>query len=163
MADHEITRETTWSMEGAEQGNGIDFEGRGWQKRTGSILESNELGNGTLTTDSMNGTEGLVLELNLNRIWMNETYDGVELLRQDFEMSGNGSLFINTTEEGEGGEGSGFSVDVQVNDVYVLRSWDEGKLTERFLIDGTGWLSFGGGDNNSSSGGFGQLLSLIHI
>jgi hypothetical protein len=110
----------------------------------------------------MNGTEGLVLELNLNRIWMNETYDGVELLRQDFEMSGNGSLFINNTEEGEGGEGSGFSVDVQVNDVYVLRSWDEGKLTERFLIDGTGWLSFGGGDNNSSSGGFGQLSSFYY-
>ena len=162
VADHEITRETTWSMEGAEQGNGIDFEGRGWQKRTGSILESNELGNGTLTLDSMNGTEGLELELNLDRIWMNETYDGVELLRQDFEMSGNGSLFINTTEEGEGGESSGFSVDVQVNDVYVLRSWDEGELTERFLIDGTGWLSFGGGDNNSSGGGFGQLSSFYY-
>lgn len=162
VANHEITRETTWSMEGAEQGNGIDFEGRGWQKRTGSILESNELGNGTLTVDSMNGTEGLVLELNLDRIWLNETYDGVELLRQDFEMSGNGSLFLNTTEEGEGGESNGFSVDVQVNDVYVLRSWDEGELTERFLIDGTGWLSFGGGDNNSSGGGFGQLSSFYY-
>ena len=162
VADHEITRETTWSMEGAEQGNGIDFEGRGWQKRTGSSLESNELGNGTLTLDSMNGTEGLELELNLDRIWMNETYDGVELLRQDFEMSGNGSLFLNTTEEGEDGESNGFSVDVQVNDVYVLRSWDEGQLTERFLIDGTGWLSFGGGDNNSSGGGFGQLSSFYY-
>ena len=162
VADHEITRETTWSMEGAEQGNGIDFEGRGWQKRTGSILESNELGNGTLTLDSMNGTEGLELELNLDRIWMNETYDGAELLRQDFEMSGNGSLFLNTTEDGEGGESNGFSVDVQVNDVYVLRSWDEGELTERFLIDGTGWLSFGGGDNNSSGGGFGQLSSFYY-
>ena len=162
VADHEITRETTWSMEGAEQGNGIDFEGRGWQKRTGSILESNELGNGTLTLDSMNGTEGLELELNLDRIWMNETYDGVELLRQDFEMSGNGALFLNTTEEGEDGESNGFSVDVQVNDVYVLRSWDEGQLTERFLIDGTGWLSFGGGDNNSSGGGFGQLSSFYY-
>ena len=162
VADHEITRETTWSMEGAEQGNGIDFEGRGWQKRTDSILESNELGNGTLTVDSMNGTEGLVLELNLDRIWLNETYDGVELLRQDFEMSGNGSLFLNTTEEGENGESNGFSADVQVNDVYVLRSWDEGELTERFLIDGTGWLSFGGGDNNSSGGGFGQLSSFYY-
>ena len=126
VADHEITRETTWSMEGAEQGYGFDFEGRGWQKRTDSILESNELGNGTLTVDSMNGTEGLVLELNLDRIWLNETYDGVELLRQDFEMSGNGSLFLNTTEEGENGESNGFSADVQVNDVYVLRSWDDG-------------------------------------
>ena len=120
VADHEITRETTWSMEGAEEGNGIEFEGRGWQQRTGNTLESNELGNGTLSLDSMNGTEGMFLELNLDRIWLNETYDGVELLRQDFEMSGNGSLFLNSTEQGEGGESDGFSVDVQVNDVYVL-------------------------------------------
>ena len=158
MADHEITRETTWSMEGAEDGNSIDFEGRGWQKRTGDILESNELGNGTLMLDSMNGTQGLMLALNLETIWLNETYDGIELLSQDFEMRGNGSLFLNTSEEDEEGD-SGFSVDVDVHEVLVLRSWEEGSSTERFLIDGTGWLSFNGGDNNSSSGGFGQLSS----
>ena len=158
MADHEITRETTWNMEGTEQDNNIDFEGRGWQKRTGDILESNELGNGTLLLDSMDGTQGLMLALNLETIWLNETYDGVELLNQDFEMRGNGSLFLNTTEEdGEGS--SGFSVDVDVHEVLVLRSWQEGSSTERFLIDGTGWLSFNGGDNNSSEGGFGQLSS----
>ena len=158
MADHEITRETTWSMEGAEDGNSIDFEGRGWQKRTDDILESNELGNGTLMLDSMNGTQGLMLAFNLETIWLNETYDGVELLNQDFEMRGNGSLFLNTTEEEEG-ESNGFSVDVDVHEVLILRSWEKGSSTERFLIDGTGWLSFNGGDNNSSSGGFGQLSS----
>ena len=158
MADHEITRETIWSMEGAEQVNSIDFEGRGWQKRTGDILESNELGNGTLVLDSMDGTQGLMLQLNLETIWLNETYDGVELLNQDFEMRGNGSLFLNTTEEDDEGS-SGFSVDVEVHEVLVLRSWEEGSSTERFLIDGTGWLSFNGGDNNSTEGGFGQLSS----
>ena len=158
MADHEITRETTWNMEGTEQGDSIDFEGRGWQKRTGDILESNELGNGTLMLDSMNGTQGLILALNLETIWLNETYEGVELLRQDFEMRGNGSLFLNTTEEDADGS-DGFSVDVDVHEVFVLRSWEEGRSTERFLIDGTGWLSFNGGDNNSSGGGFGQLSS----
>ena len=158
MADHEITRETTWNMEGTEQDNNIDFEGRGWQKRTGDILESNELGNGTLLLDSMDGTQGLMLALNLETIWLNETYDGVELLNQDFEMRGNGSLFLNTTEEDDEGS-SGFSVDVDVHEVLVLRSWQEGSSTERFLIDGTGWLSFNGGDNNSSEGGFGQLSS----
>ena len=70
MADHEITRETTWNMEGTEQDNNIDFEGRGWQKRTGDILESNELGNGTLLLDSMDGTQGLMLALNLETIWL---------------------------------------------------------------------------------------------
>ncbi|MFL2498674.1 MAG: choice-of-anchor X domain-containing protein [Candidatus Thalassarchaeum sp.] len=158
MADHEITRETTWGMEGDELGDSIDFEGRGWQKRTGDILESNELGNGTLMLDSMNGTQGLILALNLETIWLNETYDGVELLQQDFEMRGNGSLFLNTNEEGTDG-GSGFSVDVDVHEVWVLRSWQQGSSTERFLIDGTGWLSFNGGDNNSSGGGYGQLSS----
>lgn len=158
MADHEITRETTWGMEGDELGDSIDFEGRGWQKRTGDLLESNELGNGTLMLDSMNGTQGLILALNLETIWLNETYDGVELLQQDFEMRGNGSLFLNTNEEGTDG-GSGFSVDVDVHEVWVLRSWQQGSSTERFLIDGTGWLSFNGGDNNSSGGGYGQLSS----
>jgi len=158
MADHEITRETTWGMEGDELGDSIDFEGRGWQKRTGDILESNELGNGTLMLDSMNGTQGLILALNLETIWLNETYDGVELLQQDFEMRGNGSLFLNTNEEGTDGS-SGFSVDVDVHEVWVLRSWQQGSSTERFLIDGTGWLSFNGGDNNSSGGGYGQLSS----
>ena len=158
MADHEITRETTWGMEGDELGDSIDFEGRGWQKRTGNILESNELGNGTLMLDSMNGTQGLILALNLETIWLNETYDGVELLQQDFEMRGNGSLFLNTNEEGTDGS-SGFSVDVDVHEVWVLRSWQQGSSTERFLIDGTGWLSFNGGDNNSSGGGYGQLSS----
>ena len=108
--------------------------------------------------DSMNGTQGLMLAFNLETIWLNETYDGVELLNQDFEMRGNGSLFLNTTEEDEG-ESNGFSVDVDVHEVLILRSWEEGSSTERFLIDGTGWLSFNGGDNNSSSGGFGQLSS----
>jgi len=158
MADHEITRETTWTMEGMEGDDSIDFEGRGWQKRTGDILESNELGNGTLMLDSMDGTQGLMLMLNLDTIWLNETYDGVELLSQDFEMRGDGSLFLNTTEENEEGS-SGFSVDVDVHEVLVLRSWNEGSSTERFLIDGTGWLSFNGGDNNSTEGGFGQLSS----
>ena len=158
MADHEITRETTWTMEGMEGDDSIDFEGRGWQKRTGDILESNELGNGSLMLDSMDGTQGLMLMLNLDTIWLNETYDGVELLSQDFEMRGDGSLFLNTTEEDEEGS-SGFSVDVDVHEVLVLRSWNEGSSTERFLIDGTGWLSFNGGDNNSTEGGFGQLSS----
>ena len=158
MADHEITRETTWTMEGMEGDDSIDFEGRGWQKRTGDFLESNELGNGTLMLDSMDGTQGLMLMFNLDTIWLNETYDGVELLSQDFEMRGDGSLFLNTTEEDEEGS-SGFSVDVDVHEVLVLRSWNEGSSTERFLIDGTGWLSFNGGDNNSTEGGFGQLSS----
>ena len=40
--DHEVTRETEWSLSGMEGADeGITFDGRGCQKRTGSILESN--------------------------------------------------------------------------------------------------------------------------
>ncbi len=47
---HEVTRETSWSTMGFEdEVQGITFDGRGWQKRTGSILHSSELGNGSLS------------------------------------------------------------------------------------------------------------------
>ena len=154
IADHEVTRETEWSLTGTEEaeGQGISFEGRGWQRRTGTILESNELGNGTLFLDMTNGSEGAVVSLNLDRIWLNETYDGVEMIQQDFEMSGNGTLSL------RGGEDGGdFSIDAQIRDAYVLRSFSEGEVTERMRFEGTGWLSFNGGDNNSTTGAYGEI------
>ena len=154
IADHEVTRETDWSltgMEGVEE-QGISFEGRGWQRRAGSILESNELGNGTLFLDLTNDSGGAVVNLNLDRIWLNETYDGTELIHQDFEMSGDGALSL------QGGEDGGdFAIDAQISDAYVLRSFSEGEVTERMRFEGTGWLSFNGGDNNSTAGAFGQI------
>ena len=154
IADHEVTRETEWSLTGTEEaeGQGISFEGRGWQRRTGTILESNELGNGTLFLDLTNDSEGAVVSLNLDRIWLNETYDGVEMVQQDFEMSGNGTLSL------RGGEDGGdFSIDAQIRDAYVLRSFSEGEVTERMRFEGTGWLSFNGGDNNSTTGAYGEI------
>jgi hypothetical protein len=154
IADHEVTRETEWSLTGTEEaeGQGISFEGRGWQRRTGTILESNELGNGTLFLDMTNGSEGAVVSLNLDRIWLNETYDGVEMIQQDFEMSGDGILSLRGGEDGEN-----FAIDAQIRDAYVLRSFSEGEVTERMRFEGTGWLSFNGGDNNSTTGAYGEI------
>ena len=115
------------------EGQGITFDGRGWQKRTGSILESNELGNGTLVLDMSNGSEGAAIDLVLEKIWLNESYDGTELMSQDFEMMGSGGLIFNTDE---GGEGTLISADV--NDAYVLRSYQDGKITERMMFEGNG-------------------------
>ena len=57
IEDHEVTRETVWALEGLDSDNqNIDFEGRGCQKRQGDILESNELGNGSLLMITMNGS-----------------------------------------------------------------------------------------------------------
>ena len=156
ISDHEVTRETHWSLSGMEEEEqGITFDGRGWQKRTGSILESNELGNGTLQIDMSNGSEGTAIDLVLDRIWLNESYDGIELMSQDFEMMGSGGLVINTDE---GGEGASISADV--NDAYVLRSYQDGKVTERMMFEGSGWISINGGDNESSGGVYGEVFLL---
>jgi len=153
LADHEVTRETDWSLSGVGgDDQGITFDGRGWQKRTGDLLESNELGNGTLFLDMSNNSRGAKVDLELHSIWLNETYDGNELLKQDFEMIGNGSLSLV-----EGEEGGGVEVNAELKDAYVLRSFSDGEVTERMRFEGSGWMSISGGDNNSTGGAFGQV------
>ena len=157
IEDHEITRETVWSLEGVDSGNqNIDFDGRGWQKRQGAILESNELGNGSLQINTMDGSNGIMLDLSLDRVWLNESYDGDELRTQDFEMTGNGTMVL---REGysEGDYEEGFTAEISVSSAKVNRSWQDDELSERIIIEGNGWLSFNGGDNNSSGGGFGEI------
>ncbi|MFL2979658.1 MAG: choice-of-anchor X domain-containing protein [Candidatus Thalassarchaeaceae archaeon] len=161
IEDHEITRETVWSLVGADSENqNIDFEGRGWQKRQGSLLESNELGNGSLQMNTMNGLNGIILDLSLDRVWLNESYDGDELIAQDFEMVGNGSMVL---KEGysEGDYEEGFTAEISVSSATVNRSWQDDELSERITIEGSGWLSLDGGDNNSSGGGFGEIHTFL--
>ncbi|MFL2957880.1 MAG: choice-of-anchor X domain-containing protein [Candidatus Thalassarchaeaceae archaeon] len=154
ISDHEVTRETTWSMEGGQTdtNQSILFEGRGWQKRTNSLLESNELGNGSLLLDLSDGVRTTTLSLDLSKVWLNESYDGSELITQDFEMLGSGSLILSDSEEGEG-----LLIEAQVKDAFIVRSWSENTLTERIRIEASGWLSFNGGSNDSSEGGFGEI------
>jgi hypothetical protein len=154
ISDHEVTRETTWSMEGGQTdtNQSILFEGRGWQKRTNSLLESNELGNGSLLLDLSDGVRTTTLSLDLSKVWLNESYDGSELITQDFEMLGSGSMILSDSEEGEG-----LLIEAQVKDAFIVRSWSENTLTERIRIDASGWLSFNGGSNDSSEGGFGEI------
>ncbi|MFQ3344033.1 MAG: choice-of-anchor X domain-containing protein [Candidatus Poseidoniales archaeon] len=156
IANHEVTRETNWQMGEGEDGEGendqsLSFEGRGWQKRTGSLMESNELGNGSIVFDISDGSNIGTLSLSLDRVWLNETYDGPELLKQEFEMIGSGTISL--TNQGE----DAFSIEAQIKDAYILRSWSQQTLTERISIEGSGWLSFNGGSNNSSQGGFGEI------
>ncbi|MBK64673.1 MAG: hypothetical protein CMB47_04025 [Euryarchaeota archaeon] len=154
ISDHEVTRETIWSMEGGQTdtNQSILFEGRGWQKRTNSLLESNELGNGSLLLDLSDGVRTTTLSLDLSKVWLNESYDGSELITQDFEMLGSGSIFLSDSEEGEG-----LLIEAQVKDAFIVRSWSENTLTERIRIEASGWLSFNGGSNDSSEGGFGEI------
>ena len=127
--DHEITRETLWSLEGDESDEqSIEFEGRGWQKRTGQVLESNELGNGSLRMNTMNGENGVILDLDLDRIWLNESYDGNDLTSQDFEMQGNGTMFLSEGNS-DGSPDEGFWAQISVTSALVNRSWSDESLT----------------------------------
>jgi len=152
-ADHEITRETTWSLENDETGgSSLHFEGRGWQKRIGETLTSSELGNGTLMLDADTGTDHIYLHLELDRMWMNETYEGTEITRQIFEMRGSGALIYQ-----RGADGEEVDIEANVHQAYLLRDWENGVLTERLVLEATGHLSYNGGSNNSTEGAYGDL------
>ena len=157
-ADHEITRETTWELQNdAEGGSSLYFEGRGWQKRTGESLSSSELGNGSLVLDLDTGTDQIYLSLDLHNVWMNETYEGTEITRQIFEMRGSGSLeFVSDSED------SLIDVEANVYQAYIIRDWEDGILTERLTLEATGSISYNGGTNNSTEGGYGEL-SVFYI
>ncbi|HJO41948.1 MAG TPA: hypothetical protein QF508_00910, partial [Candidatus Thalassarchaeaceae archaeon] len=152
-ADHEITRETTWSLESNdENASSLYFEGRGWQKRIGESLSSSELGNGSLFLNADTGTEKIQLELELDHVWMNETYEGIEITRQIFEMRGSGSLSFDSNDGNDN-----VSIEANVYEAYILRDWENGILTERLRLEGNGNISYNGGSNNSTSGAFGTL------
>ena len=52
----------------------------------------------------------------------------------------------------------GAVIDALVSDAYVLRSFKDGKISERMRFDGNGWISINGGDNESSDGVFGEVF-----
>lgn len=153
IADHEITRETTWAIEEGqgEDDQSLSFEGRGWQKRTASLMESNELGNGSIILDISDGSNVGELNLDLEKIWLNETYDGLELLKQEFEMFGSGSIILTNDADNE------LFIEAQIRDAYILRSLSGDTLTERISIEGSGFISLNEGSNTSSQGGFGEV------
>ena len=92
LSDHEITRVTNWDMLHSSnelsdsQSWDLSFIGQGWQQRTGDVLESNELGSGTLgIEESTEGGDGeIALFLWLDTVWLNETILGMNLQSQIF-------------------------------------------------------------------------------
>ena len=106
MDDHEIMLSTVWDLDQAydnddgNQGFFLDFEGQGWQKREGNIVNSWELGNGSLITlESTNGSTNN-LSLILDSIWKNETIVGGVLTTQIFDARGHGLLSL-VDDDGE--------------------------------------------------------------
>ncbi|CAI8241677.1 MAG: Uncharacterised protein [Methanobacteriota archaeon] len=151
LADHEVTLSTHWELNQTEESaQGEDnylliFDGQGWQKRTASILESNELGNGTLFLSESTDEGNILFDLNLDSVWRNETtIDGL-LTDSEFEMRGNGSVSVFDNSEGE------MYVNITVLDALINRSMNSEIISEEFLIEGFGQLNMHQEDEDSST------------
>ncbi|MDP6234586.1 MAG: hypothetical protein QF364_01940 [Candidatus Poseidoniaceae archaeon] len=142
MADHEVLLKTGWDLdqtyfnEEGEQGFALNFNGQGWQLREGNVLNSWELGNGTLTTLENTEDGATNLTLNLESIWKNETVQSGVLTSQVFDARGNGVLHL-VTFDGD----STSTVTANVSDGWFNRSMIDGDLDERLRIEATGDLS----------------------
>ncbi len=150
IADHEITLDTTWSLEqqndSADTSYDLVFSGRGWQQRVGTLLESNELGEGLLTIVTDDGATEMEIQLLLDRVWLNETADGGELTSQVFEMFGNGSMIFVSTDE----LGVATNLTLNVTNSYIIRSLDHGATAESMRIEASGQMATEGNNDNES-------------
>ena len=147
--DHEITRSTTWILEqsgGDGQEYELEFTGRGWQLRNGNQLESNELGAGNLSIISDDGETRIETEINLDRVWLNESMNGIELEQQQFEMFGNGSMFFIVDDE----VGTETIAQINISDSYITRTIANGVPSEQVRIEGTGNLLSNGTNDDES-------------
>ena len=168
LSDHEITRVTNWNLVQNtvnftdSESWALDFIGQGWQQRTGDVLVSNELGTGMLSIEESTegGTGTIAIMLWLDTVWLNETVNGVELQSQIFEMRGNGTIGINSSEDGINTEIFG-----NVVNSYIIRSLDQGVVEEQIRIEANGGLemsSEGGGESMQANGTLALLLVEVH-
>ena len=168
LSDHEITRVTNWNLiqnsvnfTASESWN-LTFIGQGWQQRTGDILESNELGSGTLSIEESTegGTGTIAILLWLDTVWLNETVNGMDLQSQIFEMRGNGTIGVNNSEDGVDTEIFG-----NVVNSYIIRSLDQGIVEEQLRLEANGGIhlySEGGGETMEANGTLALLLIETH-
>ena len=168
LSDHEITRVTNWhliqsnvSFTESESWD-LTFTGQGWQQRVGDTLESNELGTGTLAIqESMDGGTGTIaIVLWLDTVWLNETVSGMDLQSQVFEMRGNGTIGLNSSDDGVDTEIFG-----NVVNSYIIRSLDQGIVEEQLRIEANGGIhlsSEGGGESMEANGTLALLLIETH-
>ena len=150
ISDHEITTNRTWSnsissSEDTSTSN-LFFEGRGWQQRNNQTLISNELGHGVF---EFSDSADLDIELNLEKVWLNQTYFEELLVGQEFEMRGNGNLY--TIQDG-------LEVSVNVTNAQYNRTLSQESFTEHLIIDGNGIIEiFDESDDDWSSTLNGQI------
>lgn len=141
IADHEITLTTDWSLRHTIDNDTseeyvLNFIGQGWQQRDNLTLLHDELGSGTLKVRESTTDGTIEMDIALNRIWLNESMNGEEMISQVFEMGGVGSLVITDNSDGNA------TITATVADAYILRSLDEQGVEERFRLDANGDLNY---------------------
>ncbi len=141
ISDHEITVTTDWSLRHQIENQTteeylLEFNGQGWQQRTDGVLIHDELGSGTLTIDEVSEDgSNILIVLDLNRIWLNETMVGEELTSQIFEMAGAGNMTITDDTDGN------LTISASVEDAYILRSMIDGSIEEQLRMEANGNLN----------------------
>ena len=141
IADHEVTSNRTWQnniLGTSESSSNLIFEGRGWQQRIGPSLTSNELGSGSF---ELYNFDNMDIELDLDKVWLNQTYYDEELVGQEFEMRGQGNLL--TIQDG-------LNISVNVTEAFYNRTLLQDSYTEHLLVDGHGMLYFLDNSDNES-------------
>ena len=162
MADHEILLSTEWELNQSyasgegEQGFYLQFEGQGWQMREGTVLNSWELGSGTLSTIENTNDSSTNLTLNLDSIWKNETINSGVLTSQVFDARGSGILHL-VTFEGT----SQTEVAANVSEGHFNRSMIDGEVSERLRIEATGQLDILDDTNQSTLDISGEVSVLV--
>ena len=135
-SDHEITRETSWSLQSNDEAAYLEVNARGWQQRQQSILNANELGNGTIQLLFENDGRSIELGLEITNAWINESWSESELLRQNFQLRGSGIISV-TLDDGL----NGISVNGTVNDASYTRSLENGVVSEHLILEANGSIT----------------------
>ena len=139
---------------------------RGWQQRQQSILNANELGNGTIQLLFENDGRSIELGLEITNAWINESWSESELLRQNFQLRGSGIISV-TLDDGL----NGISVNGTVSDASYTRSLENGVVSEHLILEANGSITLNSDEDGrlDLDGEVSLLrfevmdLSLIHI
>ena len=162
MADHEVTTTTEWSLEQdyqTSEGNQsfvLVFEGNGWQQRIGEVLNSYELGNGTLTTSEITKNTTTELSLDFESFWKNETVTSGVLTSQVIQARGSGDIVLQL-EEG----GLITTINATVVDALLNRSNIDNVVSERLRLEAFGALLINGEEDGGQFDVDGDISLLL--
>ena len=162
MADHEVTTTTAWSLEQnyqTDEGNQsfmLLFEGNGWQQRIGEVLNSYELGSGTLLTSEVTDNSTTELALDFESFWKNETVTSGVLTSQVIQARGSGDILLQLEEDG-----LVTTINATVVDALLNRSNIENVVTERLRLEAFGALLVNGEEDDAQFNVDGEISLLL--